>query len=182
MAPLKRLSKRRVGEGAKRRARGLVSAPRTVWASLRSAHPTLGTTPGRPGRRHGRCRIYGDTLLFPQLIPRFNRPLRLVSPASAGPGQPYPVTSRGGRRRKIFSARRFLGVTIVLTNVTDMDTLHLSKLAHRRAHSGCDLEGEASAVPAGGLANRPRAASGHRPTGTTTGLRGARWTETGETG
>jgi hypothetical protein len=48
--------------------------------------------------------------------------------------------------------------------------------AHRRAHSGCDLEGGAGAVPAGGLANCSRAAPGHRSTGTTTGLRGARLT------
>jgi hypothetical protein len=52
----------------------------------------------------------------------------------------------------------------------------MANLAHRRAQSGCDLDGGASAVPAGGLANRPRAAPGHRPTGTMTGLRGARLT------
>ena len=45
-----------------------------------------------------------------------------------------------------------------MTIVSNIDTQRLSKLAHRRAHSGCDLEGGASAVPAGGLANRPRAA------------------------
>jgi len=35
------------------------------------------------------------------------------------------------------------------------------------------------AVPARGLANRSRAALGSRSSGIMTGLRGARWTETG---
>jgi hypothetical protein len=46
-------------------------------------------------------------------------------------------------------------------------------LAHRRAHSGCDPEGGVRAVPAGGLANRSRAASGIMSTGITAGARGA---------
>src|SRR5579863_8261689 len=52
-------------------------------------------------------------------------------------------------------------------------TLSESRLAHRRAHSGCDLEGGASAVPAGGLANRARAALGISHAGTTAGAGGA---------
>ena len=46
-------------------------------------------------------------------------------------------------------------------------------LAHRRAHSGCDPEGGVRAVPAGGLANRSRAASGIMSAGITAGARGA---------
>jgi hypothetical protein len=54
------------------------------------------------------------------------------------------------------------------------------QLAHQRAHSGCDPEGGASAVPARGFANRSRAASGPRSSGTMTGPRGARCTGVGE--
>jgi len=49
-------------------------------------------------------------------------------------------------------------------------------------HSGCDPEGGVSAVPAGGLVNRSRAALGRRPAGMMTGLREARWTGTGGDG
>ena len=45
--------------------------------------------------------------------------------------------------------------------------------------SGGKPEDGAGAVPAGGFALRSRAASGIRPAGTMTGLRGARWTGTG---
>jgi hypothetical protein len=45
--------------------------------------------------------------------------------------------------------------------------------------SGGKPEDGAGAVPAGGFALRSRAASGLRPAGTMTGLRGARWTGTG---
>src|SRR5579863_1370595 len=60
-----------------------------------------------------------------------------------------------------------------VTSVFDIDTEHPSKLAHRRVHSGCDLEGGASAVPAGGLADRSRAALGISHAGTTAGAGGA---------
>jgi hypothetical protein len=51
--------------------------------------------------------------------------------------------------------------------------LKAKHLAHRRAHSGCDPEGGVRAVPAGGLANRSRAASGIMSAGITAGARGA---------
>jgi hypothetical protein len=47
------------------------------------------------------------------------------------------------------------------------------QFAHRGAHSGCDPESGASAVPACGLANRARAASGIMSAGITAGARGA---------
>jgi hypothetical protein len=47
------------------------------------------------------------------------------------------------------------------------------QFAHRGAHSGCDPDCGASAVPACGLANRSRAASGIMSAGITTGARGA---------
>ncbi len=64
-----------------------------------------------------------------------------------------------------------------LTLVPIPVTFAPSNLARRRALSRCDPESGASAVPAGGFANRSRAAPGPRSTGMTTGLRGARLTE-----
>src|ERR1700733_6065496 len=64
----------------------------------------------------------------------------------------------------------------LLTIVSIPVTSHPSNLARRRALSRCDPESGASAVPAGGFANRSRAAPGPRSTGMTTGLRGARLT------
>jgi hypothetical protein len=59
--------------------------------------------------------------------------------------------------------------------VSDADNLPIEG-----THSGCDLRCGAGAVPAGGLANRTRAASGPRSSGTMTGPRGARCTGAGE--
>ena len=52
-----------------------------------------------------------------------------------------------------------------------MDTSELARPS--KAHFGCDPEGGAGAVPARGLANRSRAASGIMSAGITTGARGA---------
>jgi hypothetical protein len=71
-----------------------------------------------------------------------------------------------------------LGGLTSLNSATAFDNrphirLKPNHLAHRRAHSGCDPEGGVSAVPAGGLANRFRAASGIMSAGITAGARGA---------
>jgi len=63
-------------------------------------------------------------------------------------------------------------VTASLTYVTDYVT-YAPNLAQSDGLRPAGCMHGASAVPAGGLATRSRAASGTRPTGTTTGLRGA---------
>jgi hypothetical protein len=74
------------------------------------------------------------------------------------------------------------GVTLTLTIVTISVTFSFANLAHEGRLREVDLEAGASAVPAGGLALRSRAASGISVLALQTRLRGARWTGTGEGG
>jgi len=85
---------------------------------------------------------------------------RLDRPCAEGQRRPKALPrsmrARAGRRSPLPKQKKRLGcVSVAVTFALDI-RLRLGyerNLAHRRAHSGCDPEGGASAVPAGGIRN-----------------------------
>ena len=144
--------------------RGGVDASRQSRISLRSIRAT-----------HLKDRA---KIAFCESFPRIRIDFRLWSHRASKPLRSN-VSRQQSRRFNDLHGQRIPNSATAFDNRRRI-SLKAKYLAHRRAHSGCDPEGGASAVPARGFANRSRAASAPRSSGTMTGPRGARCTGAGE--